>query len=84
MHTPIGVKPVAGSKEWREAGEKKGFVSIFKGYKKIFIFLFYTSPRPPERGWSPFASFSFKKKKQTILTSIIVRYTGLIALRYTA
>ncbi|HFM4097697.1 TPA: protein YojO, partial [Shigella flexneri 2a] len=22
MHTPIGVKPVAGSKEWREAWQK--------------------------------------------------------------
>ncbi|MDN0864633.1 hypothetical protein FCX32_17245 [Escherichia coli] len=30
MHTPIGVKPVAGSKEWREGGEKKGFGYIFK------------------------------------------------------
>ncbi|EPW2615271.1 TPA: protein YojO, partial [Escherichia coli] len=23
MHTPIGVKPVAGSKEWREAWQKR-------------------------------------------------------------
>ena len=37
MHTPIGVKPVAGSKEWREEGEKKGFVYIYKRYKNIFI-----------------------------------------------
>ncbi|EOB4318007.1 TPA: protein YojO, partial [Escherichia coli] len=25
MHTPIGVKPVAGSKEWREAWQKRAF-----------------------------------------------------------
>ncbi|HFR6640924.1 TPA: hypothetical protein ACHXPN_001273, partial [Shigella flexneri] len=23
MHTPIGVKPAAGSKEWREAWQKR-------------------------------------------------------------
>ncbi|HFS3886752.1 TPA: hypothetical protein ACHY09_003842, partial [Escherichia coli] len=23
MHTPIGVKPVAGSKEWQEAWQKR-------------------------------------------------------------
>ncbi|ENT9172646.1 protein YojO, partial [Shigella flexneri] len=25
MHTPIGVKPAAGSKEWREAWQKRAF-----------------------------------------------------------
>ncbi|EOJ4097478.1 TPA: protein YojO, partial [Escherichia coli] len=25
MHTPIEVKPVAGSKEWREAWQKRAF-----------------------------------------------------------
>ncbi|HFP9933753.1 TPA: protein YojO, partial [Escherichia coli] len=25
MHTPIGVKPVAGSKEWQEAWQKRAF-----------------------------------------------------------
>ncbi len=30
MHTPIGVKPVAGSKEWREKGEKQGVCLIIK------------------------------------------------------
>ncbi|HFM0115128.1 TPA: protein YojO, partial [Escherichia coli] len=28
MHTPIGVKPVAGSKEWREAWQKRAFTHI--------------------------------------------------------
>ncbi|WP_181020468.1 hypothetical protein [Escherichia coli] len=37
MHTPIGVKPVAGSKEWREAGQKRAFAHISKGYKNIYI-----------------------------------------------
>ncbi len=32
MHTPIGVKPVAGSKEWREAWQK-----LSNGYKHIYI-----------------------------------------------
>ncbi|MFQ3496262.1 hypothetical protein P9420_02255, partial [Escherichia coli] len=32
MHTPIGVKPVAGSKEWREAW---AFAHISNGYKYI-------------------------------------------------
>ena len=37
MHTPIGVKPVAGSKEWREAWQKKGFFHILNSYKYIYI-----------------------------------------------
>ncbi|EOM1399062.1 protein YojO, partial [Escherichia coli] len=28
MHTPIEVKPVAGSKEWREAWQKRAFAHI--------------------------------------------------------
>ncbi|HFP0712257.1 TPA: protein YojO, partial [Escherichia coli] len=28
MHTPIGVKPVAGSKEWQEAWQKRAFAHI--------------------------------------------------------
>ncbi len=35
MHTPIGVKPVAGFKEWRKRG-KMGFAQHFNGYN-IFI-----------------------------------------------
>ena len=35
MHTPIGVKPVAGSKEWREAWQKRAHIS--NGYKYIYI-----------------------------------------------
>ncbi|EEV7711676.1 hypothetical protein ACO3MO_000660 [Escherichia coli] len=37
MHTPIGVKPVAGSKEWREAWQKRAFAHISNGYKYIYI-----------------------------------------------
>ncbi|ONG25649.1 hypothetical protein BXT95_10015 [Escherichia coli] len=37
MHTPIGVKPVAGSKEWREAWQKRAFAHISNGYKHIYI-----------------------------------------------
>ncbi|WP_289238058.1 hypothetical protein [Escherichia coli] len=37
MHTPIGVKPVAGSKEWRGGGGKKAFAHISNGYKHIYI-----------------------------------------------
>lgn len=36
MHTPIGVKPVAGSKEWREAWQKRAFAHISNGYKHIY------------------------------------------------
>ena len=35
MHTPIGVKPVAGSKEWREAWQKRAFAHISHGYIAI-------------------------------------------------
>ncbi|MDN7384514.1 hypothetical protein ACNKHM_22470 [Shigella sonnei] len=34
---PIGVKPVAGSKEWREAWQKRAFAHISNGYKHIYI-----------------------------------------------
>ena len=37
MHTPIGVKPVAGSKEWREAWQKRAFAHISNCYKHIYI-----------------------------------------------
>ena len=37
MHTPIGVKPVAGSKEWREAWQKRAFAHISNGYKHTYI-----------------------------------------------
>ena len=37
MHTPIGVKPVAGSKEWREAWQKRVFAHISNCYKHIYI-----------------------------------------------
>ncbi|WP_289627055.1 hypothetical protein, partial [Escherichia coli] len=37
MHTPIGVKPVAGSEEWREAWQKRAFALISNGYKQIYI-----------------------------------------------
>ncbi|RXA37389.1 hypothetical protein EQ821_19370 [Escherichia coli] len=37
MHTPIGVKPVAGSKEWREEWQKRAFAHISNGYKNIYI-----------------------------------------------
>lgn len=37
MHTPIGVKPVAGSKEWREAWQKRAFAHISNGCKYIYI-----------------------------------------------
>ncbi len=37
MHTPIGVKPVAGSKEWREAWQKRAFAHIFNCYQYIYI-----------------------------------------------
>lgn len=37
MHTPIGVKPVAGSKEWREAWQKRALAHISNGYKHIYI-----------------------------------------------
>ena len=37
MHTPIEVKPVAGSKEWREAWQKRAFAHISNGYKYIYI-----------------------------------------------
>lgn len=36
MHTPIEVKPVAGSKEWREAWQKRAFAHILNGYKYIY------------------------------------------------
>ncbi len=47
MHTPIGVKPVAGSKEWREAWQKRAFAHISNGYK-LFICLLYTSDAADE------------------------------------
>ncbi len=37
MHTPIGVKPVAGSKEWWEEWQKRAFAHISNGYKHIYI-----------------------------------------------
>ncbi|WP_274543230.1 hypothetical protein [Shigella sonnei] len=37
MHTPIGVKPVAGSKEWREKWQKRAFSHISNRYKHIYI-----------------------------------------------
>ncbi|WP_284143045.1 hypothetical protein [Escherichia coli] len=37
MHTPIGVKPVAGSKEWRQAWQKRAFAHSSNGFKYIFI-----------------------------------------------
>ncbi|TGB93845.1 hypothetical protein CQJ27_11670 [Escherichia sp. E1130] len=37
MHTPIGVKPVAGSKEWREGWQKWAFIHISTGYKQFYI-----------------------------------------------
>ncbi|ELC18273.1 hypothetical protein C3999_02174 [Escherichia marmotae] len=33
MHTPIGVKPVVGSKEWWEGWQKRSFAHISNGYK---------------------------------------------------
>ncbi len=42
MHTPIGVKPVAGSKEWREAWQKRAFAHISNGYKHIYIMYLIT------------------------------------------
>ncbi len=36
MHTPIGVKPVAGSKSGGKRG-KTGFAHISNGYKHIYI-----------------------------------------------
>ncbi|MFZ6059535.1 hypothetical protein, partial [Escherichia coli] len=42
MHTPIGVKPVAGSKEWREAWQKRAFAHISNGYKNVFIGVSFT------------------------------------------
>ncbi len=48
MHTPIGVKPVAGSKEWREAWQKRAFAHISNGYKYIYIAVSYTHLRAHE------------------------------------
>ncbi len=37
MHTPIVVKPGAGSKELREELQKRAFAHISNGYKHIYI-----------------------------------------------
>ncbi|WP_284736721.1 hypothetical protein, partial [Escherichia coli] len=43
MHTPIGVKPVAGSKEWRAMWPKRAFAHISNGYKPTYNCFLYTS-----------------------------------------
>ncbi len=49
MHTPIEVKPVAGSKEWREAWQKRAFAHISNGYKYIYIALLHIFPPTGQR-----------------------------------
>ncbi|WP_410772890.1 hypothetical protein [Escherichia coli] len=49
MHTPIGVKPVAGSKEWREAWQKRAFAHISNCYKHIYIAVPYTQLTLPTK-----------------------------------
>lgn len=64
MHTPIGVKPVAGSKEWREAWQKRAFAHISNGYKHIYIAI-----NSPERYfcWFVFSSeFNTKRAGKII------------------
>ncbi len=72
MHTPIGVKPVAGSKEWREAWQKRAFAHISNGYK--YICLLYTSPSPrDELNGISYAVFCLKKKKKKKKNVIVIK-----------
>ncbi|EFF9343287.1 TPA: hypothetical protein JQR05_000107 [Shigella flexneri] len=60
MHTPIGVKPVAGSKEWREAWQKRAFAHISNGYKHIYIAIIFT--RDISAGLLPHQNLTLKEQ----------------------